>query len=260
MPLLRTALTLLCGIVLAATLVGGTRAQAEQVTVFAAASLKNALEEVANGFEAQSGYSVVFSFAGSSTLARQIQLGAPADIFISANSQWMDVLQEDGLIQGETRFDLAGNRLALIATARVEMSDLGPETDLSGMLQGGYLAMGLVDAVPAGIYGKQALQNLGLWSQVQTKVAQSDNVRAALALVASGEAPLGIVYATDAAVEDAVQVAALFPADSHSPIVYPAAQIADDTDASVALMAFLQSDWARTVLERHGFTHVGAPG
>ena len=234
-------------------------AQAERITVFAAASMTNAMAEIEERFEAATGHDVVVSLAGSSALARQIQQGAPADIFISANPGWMDRLEADGLIEDGTRFDLLNNSIVLIAAgADAAPVEIGPEIDLAGLLGDGRLAMALVDAVPAGIYGKAALESLGLWQDVAGQVAQADNVRAALAFVATGEAPYGIVYATDAVAEDGVTVVGTFPADTHPPIVYPAADLANrDTDAEAAFLEYLRGPEARAAFERQGFVVVG---
>ena len=233
-------------------------AMAGQVTVFAAASLKTALDNIAAMWRAETGHDVVLSLGGSSALARQIQHGAPADIFISANIAWMDALERDGLIEPASRFDLAGNRLVLIAHGdHAGSRTLSPGFDLAGLLGQGRLAMALVDAVPAGIYGKQALQALGMWDQAVPRIAQSDNVRAALALVASGEAPAGIVYATDARVDARVGVVGRFPEDSHDAIRYPAAVIGDSRNHVAGdFMRFLKSDAAQAVLEGHGFVRL----
>lgn len=199
-------------------------ATAERVLVFAAASLKTALDGIGAGYSARTGTEVVVSYAGSGQLARQIIAGAPADLFISANPQWMDEVDRAGLLVDGARKDLLGNRLVLIshgkdpAPVRIE--------DLPRLLGDGKLAMALVDAVPAGQYGKAALETLGLWDSLRTAVAQTDNVRAALALVSTGEAPFGIVYATDAAADGDVGVVAEFPPDSYPPIIYPAAVLA----------------------------------
>lgn len=228
-------------------------AAAGDVTVFAAASLKNALDEVAEDFTRRTGDRVTISYAGSNALAKQIIEGAPADLFISASGDWMDEVEKAGLVA--RRADLLGNSLVLIAHGDAEPVAVSAGTDLAGLLDGGKLAMGLVDSVPAGQYGKAALESLGLWDDVQGDVAQSDNVRAALALVAAGEAPYGIVYATDAAAEDDVSVAGRFPADSHPPITYPAALLtgaADDADR--AFFDALSADAADAIFERHGFT------
>lgn len=233
-------------------------AQSEEITVFAAASMANAMAEIEAHFEAATGHDLIVSLAGSSALARQIQQGAPADIFISANPGWMDTLETDGLVEAGTRFDLLNNAMVLIAAGTDAVPvDIGPDLDLAGLLGDGRLAMALVDAVPAGIYGKAALQHLGLWSRVETQVAQADNVRAALAFVATGEAPYGIVYATDAVAEDDVTVVGTFPADTHPPIVYPAADLAHrDFPAETAFLDYLRGSEARTAFERQGFVVV----
>ena len=231
-----------------------TLAAAERVTVFAAASLNTLLNDLAGDFEAASGHDLSLSLAGSSVLARQIQLGAPADVFISANAAWMDVLETEGLIREESRFDLLGNSLVVIAPVDAgEPLDLTQPDALVARLQSSPLAMGLVTAVPAGIYGKEALVNLGLWASVSTRIAQTDNVRAALALVAAGEAPLGVVYASDARAEPRVAVVAEIPAGAHAPIRYPAARVAGGTDAAAEFLAFLRSSQVRAGLHAQGF-------
>jgi len=231
---------------------------ADEIIVFAAASMTNALAEIERTFEASTGHDVVISLAGSSALARQIQQGAPADIFISANPGWMDTLEKDGLVEPGTRFDLLNNSLVLIAHgAGAEPVAMGSDMNLAGLLGEGRLAMALVDSVPAGIYGKASLESLGLWDDVEAKVAQADNVRAALALVATGEAPYGIVYATDAVAEKNVTVVGTFPADSHPPIVYPAADLANrDFPAEAEFLAYLRGTEAREAFERQGFVVV----
>lgn len=232
---------------------------ARDVTVFAAASLKNALEDVAKAWTDETGHSVTLSFAGSSALARQIDAGAPADIFISANPGWMDHLAAHDLIRTETRVNLLGNRLVLIGPDGSDpLGPLGPGTNLAARLGPDRMAMALVDAVPAGIYSKAALVSLDLWPQVSDKIAQTDNVRAALALVALGEAPLGITYASDAQVQPKVMVLARFPASSHPEILYPAALIADSTSPqAAAFLAFLQSEGAWDIFHAAGFSRPG---
>ena len=231
------------------------RATAEGVTVFAAASLTNALDRVAAAWTAETGQTATLSYAGSSALARQIQQGAPADIFISASADWMDAVEASGDLRPGTRRDILGNTLVLIAHGQ----DAAPVTidatlDLAGMLGDQRLAMALVDAVPAGVYGKAALTHLGLWDTLAPRIAQADNVRAALAFVARNEAPLGIVYATDAAVEDSVTIIGTFPAGSHAPITYPAAITAQsDSPEAEAFLAFLSSDTARAIWQDFGF-------
>ncbi|WP_342109015.1 molybdate ABC transporter substrate-binding protein [Methylobacterium sp. SI9] len=239
----------------------------EPVVVFAAASLKNALDDATAAWAKQTGKTVRISYAGSNALAKQIEAGAPADLFISADQAWMDHVERAGLLKPGTRSDLLRNALVLIAPGpKRSASDpqvaLAPDlgTTLSKLLSGGKLAMATIDAVPAGKYGKAALTKLGAWDAVKGQVAQADNVRAALLLVARGEAPLGIVYATDAAADPSVQVLATFPADSHPPIVYPAAVIKDSAnpDATV-LLGYLRGPAARGAFERQGFSVVGAP-
>lgn len=225
----------------------GTAALAEEVVVFAAASLKTALDQVAADFQTATGHRVTISYGGSNLLAKQIIQGAPADIFLSAAVNWMDAVEHAGLIAQGSRKDLLGNTLVLVAhgkdAARVE---IGPGFDLAGLLGDGRLAMALVDAVPVGQYGKAALQSLGVWDTVAPMVAQSDNARAALALVSAGEAPFGIVYATDALADDTVTVVGSFPADSYPAIVYPAALLTGAEDAAdrefLAVLSVLASD------------------
>jgi molybdate transport system substrate-binding protein len=232
-------------------------ATAEEITVFAAASLTTALAEIETAFEAVSGNGIVVSAAGSSVLARQIQQGAPADIFISASTDWMDRLEADGLVEPGTGFDLLGNRLVLVSHGKAGIApvEIGPDLDLSALLGDGRLAMALVDSVPAGVYGKAALESLGLWEDVEERVAQADNVRAALAFVATGEAPLGIVYATDATASDKVTVIGTFPQDSHPPIVYPVDGLANrDGPGEAAFLDFLRGPEARAIFERQGFS------
>jgi molybdate transport system substrate-binding protein len=249
------ATTISAGALLAACASWPTFAAAEEITVFAAASLTNAMTEIEERFEAAAGIDLVVSLAGSSTLARQIQLGAPADIFISANEAWMDALEADGLIEDGTRFDLLSSSIVLIAHGSGrEPVAIGPGLDLEKLLGGGKLAMALVDSVPAGIYGKASLETLGIWDGIAADVAQSDNVRAALALVATGEAPYGIVYATDAVAQDRVSVVGTFPADSHPPIIYPAAGLANrDAPDAAKFLEFLKGPEARDAFERQGF-------
>jgi molybdate transport system substrate-binding protein len=223
--------------------------------VFAAASLKPAMDELAGDFEQATGHQISLSYGGSSALARQIQYGAPAQIFLSANAAWMDLLQDENLLVQSTRTDLLTNRLVLIATQEFEVSlKVEPGMDLAGALGDDRLALALVDAVPAGIYAQAALKSLGVWPSVQSRIAQTDNVSAALRLVAIGEAPLGIVYATDTATDPRVKVLGEFPENSHPPILYPVARLAEgDTDAARAFFDYLISAQARVVFQSHGF-------
>ena len=217
-----------------------TSAALAQVTVFAAASTKTALDDVAARFTAETGKPVILSYGGSSALARQIQL------------------QQDGLIDANSRVDLLTNQLVLVAHgADAPQLDLAT-TNLAQLLGERWLAMALVDAVPAGIYGKTALTALGQWADLSPRVAQSANVRAALALVATGEAAFGVVYATDAAAEEAVSVVASFPMDSHAPIVYPLAMVATSTNSSAPdFLAYLKHDDSKKIFVRHGFGVAG---
>jgi molybdate transport system substrate-binding protein len=245
---------LLAGLLLAGAGLGPARpAAAQDLLVFAAASLMGALDEVAAAWTG--GGAVVVSYAGSAALARQIEAGAPADVFVPANAAWMDALEAEGLIAPGTRRDLLGNRLVLIAHgAGAAPVGIAPGFDLAGLLGDGRLAMALVDAVPAGVYGKAALVALGVWQAVEPRVAQADSVRAALALVARGEAPYGIVYATDAAAEDDVTVVGTFPEATHPPIVYPAAVTAASAHPrAAAFVDYLASDAAAAAFARHGF-------
>lgn len=232
---------------------------ADQITVFAAASLRPVLSDISQAFKAKSGHDVVVSLAGSSALARQIQLGAPADVFISANIAWMDVLEDADLLLAESRFNLTRNQLVIIApisgSAPIDLEKPGALRD---RLQEKPLAMALVDAVPAGIYGKAALRTLGHWSDVSKTVAQTDNVRAALGLVSVGEAPLGVVYATDALADPNVSVVAEIPTSAHDPIVYPAAAImGGNSETSLEFLHFLQTYPVRKILDQQGFLPVG---
>jgi molybdate transport system substrate-binding protein len=234
------------------------RAEAEALLVFAAASLKGALDEAVMVFEAESGHRVSVSYGGSSLLARQLEQGAPADVFISADVAWMDQLASSRLIDETTRVNLLGNELVLIAHASdgvsVELGSGGGEASIADKLGSGRLAMAYVDAVPAGRYGKTALETLGLWEGLANRVAQTDNVRTALALVAAAEARFGIVYATDAAADPRVRVLAAFPAGSYGPIVYPAAAVSGGRGAAARdLLRFLEAPAARGIFARHGF-------
>lgn len=245
------------GLLLAAGLAAlPLRAAAGDVLVFAAASLGGALDRVAQDWQAETGHRVTMSYAGSSALARQIQAGAPADVVILASADWMDALAASGDLRADTRRDILGNRLVLVAHGRnVPGVDIGPALDLPGLLQGGRLAMAMVDAVPAGVYGKQALTSLGLWAGVEPFVAQAENVRAALVLVAQGEAPLGIVYATDAAAGDNVTVIGTFPAATHDPITYPAAITAvSQSPAAQEFLDHLSSPAARAIWQAAGYS------
>ena len=229
-------------------------AQAGTYTIFAAASLKNALDAAVAAYQKETGDTVRVSYAASSALARQIEASAPADIFISADLKWMAELQGKNLIQSTTRRNLLGNELVLIApVASHTKIDLKPGVDLLSHLKNGPLAMADPAAVPAGIYGKAALTKLGIWNSVEAKVARAEDVRAALRLVARGEAPLGIVYRTDANAEPQVEVAGVFPPDSYPPVTYPAALVAHAQAPAKNLLNFLESPAARPYFEKQGF-------
>jgi molybdate transport system substrate-binding protein len=246
------------------TVLGGPAGADQQtITVFAAASTTNAVTDIAALYEADHPLKIRLSFASSSTLAKQIENGAPADIFLSANPKWMDYLAEKGMILTGTRRDLLGNRLVLIVPGDSAIDGLRVDTslDLAGLLGDGRLSMGDPDHVPAGMYGKNAMQHLGLWNSVADRLARAKDVRAALVLVERGECPLGQVYATDAAISDNVRVAGFFPEESHPPIVYPAALVKQGTDVqvtpdpgSLSFLDFLQSETAARVFETYGFT------
>jgi molybdate transport system substrate-binding protein len=229
-----------------------------RLTVFAAISLKEALDEIVRAYEARSGERVTLVYAGTPALARQIEQGAPADLFVSADREWMDHLAARGLVDTGSRTDLVGNALVLIGStidpARDAPLRIAPGFDLATPLRGEWLAMADPDTVPAGRYARAALQKLGVWEQVRRRVVRAENVRVALALVGRGEAPLGIVYRTDALAEPSVRILDTFPADSHPPIVYPAARIAASrAPGALALLRALAEPDARRVWERRGF-------
>jgi molybdate transport system substrate-binding protein len=223
----------------------------ERVLVFAAASLKNAIDEVNAAY---TGARVVASYGASSALARQIENGAPAQVFISADLDWMDYLEKQRLLQPGTRRNLLGNRLVLIAPAGTKSGlRIAPGFALAPALGGGRLALANPDAVPAGKYAKAALEKLGVWDEVSRRVAAAENVRAALLLVARGEAPLGVVYETDARSERAVSVLDRFDAALHPPIVYPAALLRGSGAQGAGYLAYLASAQAMALFEKHGF-------
>jgi molybdate transport system substrate-binding protein len=238
-----------------------TAAAQENVTVFAAASLKNALDEANTAFNTRSPVKIVVSYAASSALMKQIEQGAPADVFISADLDWMDYGSQKKLIKDDTRVNLLGNRLVLIAPKDSKLGNvtIGPGFDLAKLAGDGRVATGDVRAVPAGKYAKAALEKLGAWDAAMPKLAMAENVRAALALVGRGEAPLGIVYETDAKVEPSVKIVGAFPADSHAPITYPFALTATANAAAAQYLAFLRSQGAKAIFEKYGFTYLIRP-
>jgi molybdate transport system substrate-binding protein len=233
----------------------GIAAAGDRVTVFAAASLKEALDENAKRFEAETGNTVVIAYGASNALARQIEAGAPAHLFISADGDWMDHVEQRGALVPGSRLNLLTNDLVLIAPAVSSASlRIAPNFGLSAALGDGKLAMANPESVPAGKYGRAALTALGVWSAVEKRVVRADNVRAALALVARGEAAFGIVYKTDASADQGVRIVDAFPASTHAPIVYPAALIAPvRSPAARALLESLRSPAARTIWAKNGF-------
>jgi molybdate transport system substrate-binding protein len=229
-------------------------AQSQTITVFAAASLTDSLKQVADAYKARTGATVTLSFGASSTLARQVEQGASADLFFSADTDWMDYLEKAGQIAPGTRKDLLGNQLVLVAASDAKPAPrIAPGFDLAGALGNGKLAMADPASVPAGKYGKAALTALGVWDKVAPKVAQAENVRVALEYVARGEAPFGIVYATDAKVAP-VKVVGTFPENSHPPIIYPVALTKSAAPAAKNFLAFLSGPEARAIFEKAGFT------
>jgi molybdate transport system substrate-binding protein len=235
--------------------------QDKSITVFAAASMKNALDDVDAAFTKKSGVKVVASYEASSALMKQIEGGAPADVFVSADLKWMDYGSEKKLIKDDTRVNLLGNELVLIAAKDSNIGNvtIAPGFDLATLAGDGRIATGDVKAVPVGIYAQAALQKLGVWAAVEPKMAMTANVRAALILVARGEAPLGIVYSTDAKVEPGVKIVAAFPEDSHPPIVYPVAATTGARPDATAYLAFLRSQAAKSIFESYGFTVLVRP-
>src|SRR5262245_47273915 len=231
------------------------RAQAGDVVVFAAASLKNALDAISEQWQKETGKKVVISYAASSALAKQIEQGAPAQMFISADLDWMDYAAQKNLIKPETRSNLLGNRIVLIAPKdKAQSVDIKPGFDLVKILGDGRLSMANVDSVPAGKYGKAALETLGVWSNVSDRIAQAENVRAALLLVSRGETPAGIVYQTDAVAEPNVKIIGTFPEDIHPPIIYPVALTASATSPdAAAFLAYIKSAKAKPLFEAQGF-------
>lgn len=230
-------------------------AQARDLTVFAAASLKEALDEAGADFQRVSGSKTVVVYAASSALAKQIANGAPADVFISADLDWMDYLEKRNLLRAGTRVNLLRNRLALIAPAASMLQiEIKPGFALAKLLGDGRLSMADPDSVPAGKYARAALAKLGVWSSVETRLARGDSVRAALVFVARGETPLGVVYQTDALAEKKVRIAGLFAEDTHPAIIYPAAVVANSRQAAAQpFVSYLKSAQARAIFKKYGF-------
>ncbi len=240
---------------------GPASAQEKTLTVFAAASMKNALDDVDAAYAKKTGIKVVVSYAASSALMKQIEQGAPADVFVSADLDWMDYGSRKKVIKDDTRVNLLGNKIVLIAPmdAKIDHVTIGPGFDLAKLAGDGRITTGDVKAVPVGKYAKAALEKLGLWAAVAPKMAMAENVRAALALVARGEAALGIVYATDAKVEPNVKIVGAFPDDSHPPIIYPVAATVTAKPDAAGYLAFLRSQAAKSIFEKYGFTFLIKP-
>jgi molybdate transport system substrate-binding protein len=236
-------------------------AQEKGLTVFAAASMKNALDDIDAAYTAKSGVKVTASYAASSVLARQIDQGAPADIFVSADTDWMDYATKQKTIKPETRTNLLGNSIVLIAPkdSSIDKVSIAPGFDLAKLAGTGRIATGDVASVPVGKYAKAALEKLGAWEAVAPKFAMAESVRAALTLVARGEAVLGIVYATDAKVEPGVKIVGTFPADSHPPIIYPVAATTSAGAGAAGYLDFLRTPAAKAVFEKYGFTFLVRP-
>ena len=239
-----------------------TLAAQEQITIFAAASLKNALDDTNAAFTKATGVKVTASYAASSALAKQIEQSAPADVFISADLQWMDYVGERKLIKPDTRVNLLGNKLVLIAPADSKIANvtIGQGFDIAKLAGSGRIAVADVNAVPAGRYAKAALEKLGAWAAAEPKLAQAENVRATLAFVARDETPIGIVYETDAKVEPRVKVIGAFPDNSYPPVTYPVAATATTTKQSVSqYLHFLRSPAAKVIFEKYGFSFLIRP-
>jgi len=256
----RTALTGLLAL-LAVFAAAPARAQDKTITIFAAASMKNAIDDINAAFAKATGIKAVASYAASSALAKQIEQAAPADLFASADLDWMDYVARKKLIKDDTRVNLLGNRLVLIAPKDSKIGEvkIGQGFDLAKLAGDGRIATGDVRAVPVGKYAKAALEKLGAWSGTETKFAMAENVRAALVLVGRGEAPLGIVYETDAKIEKSVKIVGHFPEDSHPPITYPVALTVNAKPEAARYLAFLRSAAAKTVFETYGFTFLIKP-
>jgi molybdate transport system substrate-binding protein len=236
-------------------------AQDKTLTVFAAASMKNALDDVDAAYTKKTGVKLAVSYAASSALMKQIEQGAPADVFVSADLDWMDYGSQKKVIKDDTRINLLGNRIVLIAPKDSKLAEvtIGPGFDLAKLAGDGRVTTGDVKAVPVGKYAKAALEKLGAWAAAEPKMAMAESVRAALALVARGEAALGIVYETDVKVEPGVKIIGYFPADSHPPIIYPVAATTTAKPETSGYLAFLRSQAAKSIFEKYGFSFLIKP-
>lgn len=252
---------LVLALVLCGWLNSPARAEDKTLTIFAAASMKNALDDVDAAFTAKTGVKISASYAASSTLAKQIEQGAPADIFVSADTDWMDYVVGKKDINAATRVNLLGNSIVLIAPkdSKIGKVTISPGFDLAKLAGDGRIAAGDVKSVPAGKYAKAALEKLGSWQAAEPKFAMAESVRAALILVARSEAVLGIVYSTDAKVEPGVKIVGTFPADTHPPIIYPVAATANAKPGAAEYLSFLHSQAAKAVFEKYGFVYLIRP-
>jgi molybdate transport system substrate-binding protein len=235
--------------------------QDKTITVFAAASMKNALDDVNETFTTRTGIKVVTSYDASSALMKQIEGGAAADAFVSADLKWMDYGVEKKVIDESTRINLLGNVLVLIAgkDSKIDHVDIEPGFDLAKLANDGRIATGDVQEVPVGLYAKASLEKLGVWPSVESKMAMTVNVRASLAYVVRGEAPLSIVYATDAKIESGVKVVGVFPDNSHDPIIYPMAATVNAKSETIQYLALLRSAAAKSIFEGYGFSVLAKP-
>lgn len=248
-------------VILAGASLSPAAAEDKTITVFAAASMKNALDEVDAAYTTKTGVKIIASYAASSVLAKQIEQGAPADVFVSADTDWMDYAISRKTINEPTRVNLLGNSIVLIAPKDSEINNvtISQGFDLAKLAGDGRIATGDVKSVPAGKYAKAGLEKLGAWTAAEPKFAMAESVRAALTLVARGEANLGIVYSTDAKVEPGVKIVGTFPVDSHPAIIYPVAATMTAKPETNDYLAFLRSSAAKTILEKYGFKFLISP-
>jgi molybdate transport system substrate-binding protein len=248
-------------VILAGASLSPAAAEDKTITVFAAASMKNALDDIDAAYTARTGVKITVSYAASSALAKQIEQGAPADVFVSADTDWMDYAAAKKTIDEGSRVNLLGNSIVLVAPkdSRIDNVTIAQGFDLAKLAGDGKIATGDVKSVPVGKYAKAALEKLGAWQAAEPKFAMAESVRAALALVARGEAPLGIVYSTDAKVEPGVKIVGTFPAESHPAIIYPVATTVTAKRWTNDYLAFLRSTAAKTIFERYGFKYLVSP-
>lgn len=257
----RFSVTALAFMMLLGANYSSAQAQDKSLTVFAAASMKNALDDINAAYFARTGIKVTASYAASSVLAKQMEQGAPADVFVSADTDWMDYAIGKRSINEPTRVNLLGNSIVLIAAKDSDLDNVKIEQgfDLAGLAGDGRIATGDVKSVPVGKYARAALEKLGSWAAAEPKFAMADSVRAALALVSRGEAPLGIVYATDARIDPGVRIVGTFPASSHPAIIYPVAATAMAKPEAAGYLAFLKTTASKTILEKYGFNFLISP-